>query len=64
MEDRPVIDLDATQENRDWIKMSWDLPARTPEELQWLLQSWGMTEEQFAKLPVAKHAPWLQQRPR
>lgn len=59
--DIPPLSPDAVPENADWTKQTWDLPDRDSEEFKELLRSWGMTEEEFDRLPAAR-LPKLRER--
>jgi len=49
-----MLNIDANLENADWTKQTWDLPAIDSQEFKDLLKSWGITMEDFKKLPVYK----------
>ena len=48
------INIDAELHNADWTKQTWDLPPIDSQEFKDLLKSWGITMEDFKKLPVYK----------
>jgi len=45
------VNLDEDPENADWPKRTWDLPTDM-DEVRALLRAWGMTVEEFKRLPV------------
>lgn len=53
--------LDAKLENADWTKQTWDLPDYGSEEFKRGLESSGMTDAEFRKLPAFQ--AWLRDHP-
>lgn len=53
MNNKP-LNIDAILENADWTKQTWDLPPIDSQEFKDLLKSWGITMDEFKKLPAYK----------
>jgi len=51
-----MLNIDARLDNADWCKHAWDLPAYKSESFMSLLESCGVSLEDFKKLPVYRHA--------
>lgn len=54
-----TIFIDASLENADWLKRTWDLPYKSEEELK---EALGDEYEHFKTLPAYKARPWAKKK--